>query len=232
MDKQQIRLLRPVTVREIIELHPRMTRVVVGGEAVSWFSHARPAAWVKVFFTPPGEPEGFGRAYTISNMDEQSQSLCLDFVQHDAGPAIDWLRHARCGDILRIAGPRDGLETGEFSSWLLFGDETAIPAICAILAKLDEHAHARVILVEIAQDCLLPTCRCDLHLTRLDQKDDLLFSLVMESVEHIKPDIIWGAGEYSDMLPLRKALLRTGRSRKNFDITVYWKRGESDHRDD
>ena len=198
MDKQQIRLLRPVTVRKIIELHPRITRVVVGGEAVGWFRNAQPAAWVKVFFTPPGEPEDFGRAYTISKIDAQSQSLCLDFVQHDAGPAIDWLRHARYGDILRIAGPRDGLETGEFSSWLLFGDETAIPAICSILTELEEHAHARVILVGNVCDYPLPPCRCKLNLTFINQHEDTLFTIVMENADHLKPDIIWGAGEYSD----------------------------------
>ena len=49
---------------------------------------------------------------------------------HDAGPASDWAREARPGDTLDIGGPRGSMVVADdFDHYLLFGDETALPAI-------------------------------------------------------------------------------------------------------
>ncbi|MGD8193488.1 siderophore-interacting protein [Herbiconiux sp. P18] len=75
-----------------------------------------------------------------------------DSAEH-AGPAAAWLARAAVGDELVIVGPDDlsadyrlGLDwhPGEAVDYLLAGDETAAPAICAILESLPAgtRAHA------------------------------------------------------------------------------------------
>lgn len=90
------------------------------------------------------------RTYTVRSFRPDAHELDIDFVAHgDAGPASRWVSGCRVGDELRIIGPRvpespDELPTGaaEFAPGtatriLLAGDETAAPAICAILEALD-----------------------------------------------------------------------------------------------
>ena len=106
MDKQASRRLCPIIVHQITDIHPRMTRVVLSGETVAHFADSLPGALVKVFFTPPGELEGPGLAYTISHLNQQAQTLSLDIVRHGDGTTIRWIKRARPGDIIRLAGPR------------------------------------------------------------------------------------------------------------------------------
>ncbi|MGE0972111.1 siderophore-interacting protein [Klebsiella sp. WOUb02] len=232
MDKQASRLLRPAVVHQITDIHPRMTRVVLSGETVAHFADALPGAWVKVFFTPPGEAEGPGRAYTISHLNKQAQTLSLDIVRHSDGAAMRWIKSARPGDIIRLAGPREGLAARGITSLLLFGDETAIPAICAILPTLEEHVSAHVILTPGDHfDYPLPPVSCPLKVTRLSSRTVDICQHVINVIEHLGPEKVWGAGEHSDITRIRQTLFKSGRSRKDTDITAYWKQGEADHRD-
>ncbi|MGG7307326.1 siderophore-interacting protein [Curtobacterium sp. AB451] len=90
------------------------------------------------------------RTYTVRSFRPDARELDIDFVAHgDTGPASRWVSACRVGDELRIVGPAvpsspAELPTGaaEFDPGaadriLLAGDETAAPAICAILEALD-----------------------------------------------------------------------------------------------
>lgn len=232
MDKQQTRLLRPVQVSHVSDINERMKRVYLTGESVAAFSDALPASWVKVFFTPPQKPEGPGRAYTIRYVSQAENLLALDFVQHGEGPAASWSRSAQSGDIIRVAGPREGVSVAGVKSILLFGDETAIPGIFAIIEALDEHASVQAFIVKDSEACYaLPDTCADLSVAWLDFHEDLA-GLVNEWVQENTPELIWGAGEHSIVIPLRRHLFQAfGRSRKDTHITAYWKSGEADHHD-
>lgn len=233
MDKHQSRILRPVTVSRVYDLNARMRRVMLSGESVAFFNDAPAGAWVKVFFTPPGEPEGPGRAYTISHLDPESQSMYLDFVKHGDGPAMQWINKTQPGDIIRIAGPREGLNTEGLTSLLLFGDETAIPGIFAILNRLKSNVVVQVfILKDKTANYALPAVLCALNIHWLESKKESLFDCVTSCVTEQDPDMVWGAGEHSEMIRIRKHMLGSLRlNRKKTDITAYWKLGEADHRD-
>ena len=120
---------RELTVTEVSHLTPHMIRVTVAGDDLDGFLSASPDDHVKVFFPREGgEPER--RDYTPRRHDAEANSLVLDFVDHEGGPAADWARGAKVGDPLSIGGPRGSqVIEGDIAHWLLIGDETALPAI-------------------------------------------------------------------------------------------------------
>src|SRR5690606_4115426 len=83
--------------------------------------------------------------------------LLVDFVIHLApgasGPASRWAAEARPGDRVVLIGPRKGVDFGglEFQpgaarKLLLVGDETAVPAVSAILEQLPVAAEGTAFL--------------------------------------------------------------------------------------
>jgi NADPH-dependent ferric siderophore reductase len=104
----------------------------------------------------PDERRNPIRTYTVRAVRPHLSEVDVDLVLHgDAGPASRWARRARPGDRITIVGPDAGYAGDhggvEFrpphsGPLLLAGDETAAPAICAILERLpaDAHGHAYV----------------------------------------------------------------------------------------
>ncbi|MEV7758143.1 siderophore-interacting protein [Microbacterium sp. NPDC089180] len=86
------------------------------------------------------------RTYTVRRIDPAALELDIDFVlHHDAGPAGAWAESAMAGDSILVVGPdarsddsAQGIDfhPGTAQRLLLAGDETAAPAICAILEGL------------------------------------------------------------------------------------------------
>ena len=88
------------------------------------------------------------RTYTVRRIDPDARELDVDFVVHEhAGPAGAWAASAPVDDELIVVGPDSrsahssgGIDwhPGTARRLLLAGDETAAPAICAIIETLDE----------------------------------------------------------------------------------------------
>jgi NADPH-dependent ferric siderophore reductase len=86
------------------------------------------------------------RTYAIRRADRATRRRVVDFVAHgDVGPASRWAATARVGDQLTVIAPdatsdedAGGHEwnPGRATSLLIAGDETAVPAIAAILESL------------------------------------------------------------------------------------------------
>ncbi|MBY8870261.1 siderophore-interacting protein [Micromonospora sp. PLK6-60] len=96
------------------------------------------------------------RTYTVRAVRPHLAEVDVDLVLHgDGGPATRWARRARPGDRIAVVGPDAGYpgehggaefrppSTGQL---LLAGDETAVPAIGAILERLPPDARGRVLL--------------------------------------------------------------------------------------
>src|ERR1700722_18612396 len=130
--------MRLLQVRDVSRLTPKMVRVVVGGEALSGFVSASYDDHVKLFFPHPGEdkpvlptpspngpvyPEGIVRPpspdYTPRRFDAAANTLTLDFVLHDAGPATAWAAQAKTGQFLGGGGPSDGLVIPAGFGWCM-----------------------------------------------------------------------------------------------------------------
>jgi NADPH-dependent ferric siderophore reductase len=149
---QRIKLLFPVPGRPLPSIAP--------GE--DWFER-----WQAL----PAEDRGHLRSYTIRAVRGHGADLrvVVDLVVHEdglAGPGASWALAARPGDRLLLVAPRRGVPFGgiEFAppagtrSLLLVGDETALPAVSAILEDLPGTARGTV-FVEVPE----PADIADLH---------------------------------------------------------------------
>lgn len=96
------------------------------------------------------------RTYTVRAIRPREHQIDVDFVVHGTeGPASAWAMRAEVGDELVIIGPDGrsaraggGIEFNPHTARdiLLAGDETAVPAICAILEMLPERIHGEAYL--------------------------------------------------------------------------------------
>lgn len=118
----------------------------------------RSGDWYTRLRAMPNEQRPAFRTYTVRAVRPHAAEIDVDFVDHGPiGPAGAWLETAAEGDELVIVGPTslslrsaDGIDwhPGPATRVLLAGDETAAPAICAIVESLPDSVEARA-FVEI-----------------------------------------------------------------------------------
>lgn len=106
----------------------------------------RRAAWYDQWRKLPAHRRNVFRTYTIRAARPDRREITIDFVLHDqAGPAGEYAAHAQRGDEMVIIGPHSlsdrsslGIDFHPAAAHrlLLIGDETAVPAIGAILDSL------------------------------------------------------------------------------------------------
>jgi NADPH-dependent ferric siderophore reductase len=133
------------------QLTPRMIRVTLAGEGFrdDW-PIQQPGEIITLLFVPPGEeivlplmgwrfpdgaPEQEWRNYSVRRHDREIGEIDVDVVLHEPrGPACTWAERAPLGADVGYAGPRVDFRPRDDAEWLLLcGDETALPAIAAIL---------------------------------------------------------------------------------------------------
>ena len=106
------------------------------------------AGWI----FPPGEPPQEWRNYTVRRHRPEAGEIDVDVVLHDQpGPASRWAAEAPLGSDVGYAGPRVDFKPRPGVDWLLLcGDETALPAIAAILEQ-PPPARELIALVELPE---------------------------------------------------------------------------------
>jgi NADPH-dependent ferric siderophore reductase len=162
-------VLRTLEVLRVQRLTPHMQRVVFGGTELRGFVSAAPDDHVKLFFPnstgdivspvlgpngptyPPGREYSPMRDYTPRYYDNELGELTIDFVLHGDGPAATWAAQAAPGQRIGAGGPRgSNILADDFDTYVLVGDETALPAIGRRLEEMPAGVHVEV-LVEIPQ---------------------------------------------------------------------------------
>jgi NADPH-dependent ferric siderophore reductase len=144
---------RQLDVLRVEKIAEHMIRVTLGGDLDGFVSLGFDDH-VKLFFPTgkigdDGEPEMESRDYTPRRYDPQANTLDIEFVLHDAGPATRWAEQAKAGQTLRIGGPRGSFIIPTTFDWhLLIGDDTGLPAIARRLEELPAGTRA-VVLVEV-----------------------------------------------------------------------------------
>ena len=157
---------RRLDVLRVVDITPRMRRITLGGPELAGFvslgsddhiklmfaqNAAEQAALQSPTFNIKGDgPQPAMRDYTPRRFDLSLGELDIDFVLHGDGPASTWAEQAQVGQQLYIGGPRGSMIVPDiFDSYLLIGDETALPAIARRLEELP--AGRRVLaVIEIA----------------------------------------------------------------------------------
>lgn len=242
---------RRLRVRSIEPLSERMLRIVLGGDELAGFVIESPASSVRLLLPPNGRdaiemPTWTGNQFELANgdrapirtftpryVDVERLELTLDVALHDHGAATDWARRASVGDEVAISGPgRSELLDPSATSFLLAGDESAIPAIGQLLEWIDP-AHRVDVHIEIA----VPSARFELPqhpnatITWYDAEPDAAPGASMvAAVEGLDtlPDAVWVAGEAAAVQRIRTHLFDVrGRSRRDVTARGYWKQGRS-----
>ena len=144
---------RKLEVLRVVDLTPRMRRITLGGPELAGFISLGTDDHVKLLFPQNAEqtaaletmvlggknegPMPEMRDYTPRRYDLDTLELDIDFVLHGDGPASTWAEQATPGQFLHIGGPRGSMIVPDiFDSYLLIGDETALPAIGRRLEEL------------------------------------------------------------------------------------------------
>jgi NADPH-dependent ferric siderophore reductase len=155
---------RRLQVLRVVDLTPRMRRITLGGPELAGFISLGSDDHVKLLFPQNAEQAaaldnlvlGAGKSdgpmpemrdYTPRRYDLDKLELDIDFVLHGDGPASTWAEQAQPGQFLHIGGPRGSMIVPDiFDSYLLIGDETALPAIARRLEGLAAHRKALVVI--------------------------------------------------------------------------------------
>ncbi|MEV0395104.1 siderophore-interacting protein [Polymorphospora rubra] len=124
--------------------------------------------WYRRWRSLPADQRNPFRTYTVRAARCADREIDVDLVLHDGGPhgpAARWAATARPGDRIVIMGPdnayggdhggREFLPAQANRPMLLAGDETAVPAICAIAERLPAGCRGEILLeVPLAEDVL------------------------------------------------------------------------------
>ncbi|MGN8026595.1 siderophore-interacting protein [Microbacterium sp. 22242] len=126
--------------------------------------------WYRRWRELPDEKRNPIRTYTIRSVRPRSREIDIDFVLHGTeGPASAWASTAAPSDPVVVVGPdarsaeTGGVEwnPGTARSVLIAGDETAVPAICAIVEALPAHLTGSVYIEVPTEADALPLAAPD-----------------------------------------------------------------------
>jgi NADPH-dependent ferric siderophore reductase len=241
---------RRAALRHVEDLTPRLRRVVLGGPDLAGMPTPEPAASVRLLLPPSGRrkiiwptwtgnqfelPSGERapiRTFTPRSLD--GDSLTLDLVLHERGATIDWIHAARLGDEVAVSGPGRGYDIDpEAGSFLLAGDESALPAVGQLLEALPTDVTVTV-HVEIAERSAQldlpahPGATIVWHEADAGASPGDRFVTAIEAIEDL-PDRIWVAGEAAAVQRVRKHLFDgRGIARSAATIRGYWKVGRAE----
>ena len=170
-ERSRLRLWRAEVV-ETSQLTPRVRRITVAGDELRELGiDALPADGFKLAIPAvPGQPlpelrlglrgvdvvDGGAapswRSYTVRRHDPATTRTDIDLVLHDAGPGAAWAAAVQVGDEVVGHGPRsDFYAPPGITRHLLVGDDTAVPAIAAIVESLPAGVAVQVLL-EVQDD--------------------------------------------------------------------------------
>ena len=175
----------------------------------------RPARWPRIAATgrtiwPDGEDAIHRPVYTTAA--QQGDWLDFDIFRHVGSPTSDWAESDPVGQTVGVMGPGGGW-CPEGSPLYLFGDQTALPAICRMLALAGGDVKAFVCaaecdLCELAGDC------------RVTVVSDLVEAL--EATETPGGAHVWFAGHADAARAARARLTARGFGKRDFTAAAYW----------
>ncbi|MCM2387347.1 siderophore-interacting protein [Streptomyces albipurpureus] len=193
--------------------------------------------WYLDYLAMPELERPWMRSYTIRSHDPVRQEIDIDFVLHGegdhSGPAAQWAAHAEPGDVVGMYGPQiSHYRTPGPRDWtLLAGDETALPAIGALLEALapGERAIAFVEVDGAAEEQEFTTAGdVTLHWLHREGTPAGHSPVLVDAVRAAGfPDgevFAWVAGESSAVRALRRHLVNDrGIDKRAVAFTGYWR---------
>jgi NADPH-dependent ferric siderophore reductase len=241
---------RRLEVLRVVDLTPRMRRITLGGPELAGFVSLGTDDHVKLLFPQNAaeaaalenlvlgagktdQPMPAMRDYTPRRYDLDALELDIDFVLHGDGPASTWAEQAKPGQFLHIGGPRGSMIVPDiFDSYLLIGDETALPAIARRLEGLAANRRALVIIeVENGkeQQRLESPAQVDVIWVLRDGGKDTLLATVKQIQVPSGNLYAWVATETKVSRQIRRVLLdEHGLDEQLVKAVGYWRADGSD----
>jgi NADPH-dependent ferric siderophore reductase len=165
------------------------------------------------------------RWYTIRAHRPEKAEIDVDFVVHgDAGPGTRWARRAIAGDQAGFRAGGSAYRPPSAGSVLLVADETALPALSAILEAETRPAH---VFVEVPDE----SYRIDLEAEWVFRGSSEPGSAVLKAIQDralSTVDYGWVCGESGLATGVRRHLVKDrGVDRKAIMFSGYWKVGSA-----
>ena len=235
---------RKLQVLRVTDLTPRMRRITLGGAELAGFLSLGSDDHIKLLFARnPQEQAALDtlvlgaasnddsakpamRDYTPRRIDLVAGELDIDFVLHGDGPASTWAARAQPGQDLYIGGPRSSMIVPDiFDSYLLIGDETALPAIARRLEELPAGRKVRVVVeVENAQEYQPLNSAAQVEVTWVHRHEQSLQEVVAGLQRPEGELYAWIATEAALSRKLRRVLLdRHGLLESQVKAVGYWR---------
>lgn len=163
--------------------------------------------------------------------------LDVEFAVHgDEGVAAPWAASAPLGSLIGVGGPRgSAVIVGDPGSWLLVGDETAIPAIRRFAGLIPDGTLARIV-IEVASEADVVDIEAPVEVEWLYRGEDpaasrlTVFLDALDAADAVGVDpFCFIAAEQRIVKPGRALLGRWGVDTGKAVVKGYWKRGEAEY---
>ncbi|MCH5671615.1 siderophore-interacting protein [Streptomyces gilvus] len=212
--------------------------------------------WWQAWRELPDDVRAVMRSYTLRSLRRDPDEIDVDFVLHTpAGPASAWAARAAAGDRVVLLGPAVADNRAirfrppeDTDLTLIWGDETALPAVSAILESLPAGARARVWLeVRDAGNIQDLATEADAEITWLVRDTDgvevphcpkgvggaptpmALDALRAARLPAAERPYVWIAGESGCVKQLRRHFVgERGIDRRRVTFVGYWRQGLSE----
>ena len=193
----------------------------------------------------PDDVRAVMRSYTLRALRRDPDEIDIDFVLHEpAGPASRWASCASAGDRVVLLGPAIADNRAirfrppeDADLVVVWGDETAVPAVSAILEALPAGTRARVWLeVQHAGDIQDLATSADAEVTWLVRENQgvegspmALGALRDAQLPSAERPYVWIAGEAGQVKALRRHFVgERGFDRRRVTFVGYWRQGLSE----
>jgi NADPH-dependent ferric siderophore reductase len=247
----------PVRVRHVEDIGAYMRRVTLEGDQLRFLPVGQPTGHIKLLLPVNGEveptlptmtaegpvfpddrPVPLVRTFTPRRFDPKGETMVVDFVNHPGGATSAWVRAAKSGDRAAVSGTGRGYQADPATkSFVLGGDESALPAVGVLLETLPASASVQV-LIEIRDEA----ARVDLPERRgatiewIVREPNAPPSQALHRAlrgAHIAEDSrVWVATESGAVRAIRKTLIQDRAIAPDRVVTRgYWKVNVSNHRD-
>jgi NADPH-dependent ferric siderophore reductase len=257
---RQRRMIR-LEVLANVRLSPSFARLTFGGEGLSDFAGSGLDHTVRLFFPRPGQtglwlpslqndawmaetliqPKSrrpWVRNYTVRDHRPGARELDIEFALHgDHGPASAWAARARPGDPAGIFEEGHSyLPPADADRLLLVGDESALPAVLAILATVPAASTGDVFLEVPETADIRSGIACPpgvrVHWLPRDGAGAVPGVLALDAVrtagDLAAPAYAWVAGEARLATGIRRHLVGDrGMARSDVAFIGYWRHGRA-----
>lgn len=247
---------RSVTVVAVERRSPLLVRLTLAGPELEGLDPGLPAASVRLLVPTAEHPEAVPvwngnefrhadgtrpaiRTLTPVRFDADALELDVEVVLHGAGPLSTWAETVAAGASAAVSGTGRGYEIDDADrSFLLAGDESAIPAITVLLEAVPEAA-AITVLVEARPDARVELpAHSGASVAWIDptpaEPSGTALGASVAAADLPEGTRVWVAGEAAAVQRIRKHLFdERGLPRSQCTVRGYWKHGRgADESDD